>query len=322
MRYVIYGAGAVGGTIGGRLFEHGHEVVLIARGRHYEVLREGGLQLRDTRGTLRLGVPVVPHPAEVDWRAGDVVILSMKTQDTAPAVRSLVAAWDTPRAVLCAQNGVENERLAARSFAEVYGVCVMLPAAHLEPGVVGAYGAPNAGILDLGRYPHGTGDLAETVAADLEASGFSSRPDPAIMRWKYGKLLLNLGNALEAACGRGARIGELYERARSEALECFEAAGIDFVSPEEDRARRDGVMKIEVLEDEPRGGGSTWQSLARRTGTVETDYLNGEIVLLGRRHGIPTPVNELLQSVGSRMARERLAPGSLSPETLLGELGG
>jgi 2-dehydropantoate 2-reductase len=59
-------------------------------------------------------------------------------------------------------------------------------------------------------------------------------------------------------------------------------------------------------------GGSSWQSLARGTGSVEADYLNGEIVLLGRQYGVPTPVNETLQRLANTAARERRSPGSMT----------
>jgi 2-dehydropantoate 2-reductase len=66
-----------------------------------------------------------------------------------------------------------------------------------------------------------------------------------------------------------------------------------------------------------RGGGSSWQSLARSSGAIEADYLNGEIVLLGRLHGVPTPVNALLQRMANRFATERRAPGSMSEQELM-----
>jgi 2-dehydropantoate 2-reductase len=70
----------------------------------------------------------------------------------------------------------------------------------------------------------------------------------------------------------------------------------------------------------PRAGGSSWQSLTRGTGSIETDYLNGEIVLLGRLHGVPTPVNALLCRLANEMAAARRAPGGLSPEAFLAQL--
>jgi 2-dehydropantoate 2-reductase len=316
VRYVIYGAGGVGCVIGARLFESGHDVVLIARGDHLSALQARGLELRSPEETVTLPLPAVGSPAELSLGGDDVVVLAMKSQDTAPAL----AALPDDIAVICAQNGVDNERVAARRYPEVYGMCVMLPALFLEPGIVESHAGPKSGILDVGRYPIGVDDRAQAVAADLEASRFSSVADPAIMRQKYAKLLMNLGNAIEASCGSAARGGDLWTRARDEAVACFEVAGIDYASAEEDKARRGDHIRVQPVNGQHRPGGSTLQSLARGTGSVETDYLNGEIVLLGRQHGIPTPVNTLLQRTANRMARERTAPGSLTADDLLAQL--
>jgi 2-dehydropantoate 2-reductase len=60
--------------------------------------------------------------------------------------------------------------------------------------------------------------------------------------------------------------------------------------------------------------------MRRQTGNVETDYLNGEVSMLGRRVGVPTPANNLLRDVSWRMAAERAEPGSISAADLLKEL--
>lgn len=321
MRYIVFGAGAVGGVIGGRLFQHGHDVTFIARGDHGAALRERGLVLVDPAATVTLAVPTVEHPSDLEVSSDDVVVLAMKTQDTGPALAALQAVAPPDVRIGCAQNGVENERLALRCTPNVYGICVMLPASHTEPGVVVASSTPVGGILDLGRYPSGTDAMASTVARDFEASGFSARPSESIMLSKYAKLLMNLGNALEAACGDQARGSDLYRRARDEGVACLTAAGIDTASPEEDRERRGDLLRVQPVGGQTRGGGSSWQSLARGTGTIEADYLNGEIVLLGRQHGVPTPVNELLQRAANRMARDRAKPGSLTIDELTAGLG-
>ena len=131
------------------------------------------------------------------------------------------------------------------------------------------------------------------------------------MRWKYRKLLLNLGNAAQALIGAESA-GEVAERAREEGEACLRAAGIDCASVEEDRARRGEVLRIKPVEGRPYGGGSTWQSLQRGTGSIETDYLNGEVSLIGRLHGVPTPVNDLLQRLAYEAALNRQPPGRLS----------
>jgi 2-dehydropantoate 2-reductase len=69
-------------------------------------------------------------------------------------------------------------------------------------------------------------------------------------------------------------------------------------------------------------GGSSWQSLARTAGSIEADFLNGEIVLLGRLHEVPAPANALLQSLANRMARERLLPGATGEGEVLAALRG
>jgi len=62
-RYIIYGAGAIGGAIGGRLFQHGYDVVLVARGAQYTALRDPGLQLISADTTSHLAVPVADSAA-------------------------------------------------------------------------------------------------------------------------------------------------------------------------------------------------------------------------------------------------------------------
>ncbi|HWK17772.1 MAG TPA: ketopantoate reductase C-terminal domain-containing protein, partial [Solirubrobacteraceae bacterium] len=74
------------------------------------------------------------------------------------------------------------------------------------------------------------------------------------------------------------------------------------------------------IEGRPRGGGSTWQSVVRGTGSVETDYLTGEIVLRGRLIGAPTPVNELLQALARETVRDRHEPGWITAEHALARL--
>ncbi len=175
MRVVVYGAGAIGGVIGGRLAQHGHEVVLIARGAHGRALRERGLRLESPEGAVDLAIPCVERPAELSFGPDDLVLLAMKTQDTDAALDELAhAVRGRPPAVACAQNGVENERLALRRFPDVYGVCVMCPATHLEPGVVQASSSPVTGILDVGRYPSGDGAADERAAAIAAAFGSST----------------------------------------------------------------------------------------------------------------------------------------------------
>lgn len=317
MRYVIIGAGAIGGTIGGRLFQAGHEVLLVARGAHLRAMREHGLTLRTPEENLRLDVPAADSSdTGVRLRADDVLVLATKTQDTVGALDA-VMAWPVDGAdvtdlpVVCAQNGVENERIALRRFRNVYAMLVWLPATHLRPGEVLAEGTPLSGILDLGRYPSGTDETAERIAADFSASRFGVVARADAMRWKYGKLLQNLNNAIGAIFTEDEGLPALRRRAIKEGVAVLQAAGIAVTTPEESAERRGKLVERGTIDGADRQGSSSWQSLARGTGSIEADYLNGEIALLGREYGVPTPVNDALQRVARRMAVERRPPQSL-----------
>ena len=306
-RFVIFGAGAVGGVIGACLHRAGREVVLVARGAHYEAIRDCGLRFVQHGDEHVLRVDAVDTVQRLTLTADDVVVLAMKTQHTLAALDDLDAVAPAGIAIVCAQNGVENERMALRRFEHVYAMCVMCPTGHLEAGVVEAYSAPITGLLDLGRYPAGSDDRAHAIAAALQAATFESLVRPDIMRWKYTKLLMNLNNALPALFAAGTT-GELAARVRAEAVAVLERAGIEYASEAEDLARRGDKMQTRN-----RTGGSTWQSLERGTGNAETGYLNGEIVLLGRLHGVPTPENERLVALMAEASRNRRPPGSYTP---------
>ncbi len=320
MRFVVLGAGAIGGVVGGRLAQHGHDVVLVARGAHRDAIAADGLLVRSPDDEVRVPVPVVGHADELDLDIDDVVLLAVKGQDTRTALDTL-AGGPPDLAVACLQNGVDNERQVLRRTPNTYAVPVMLPGTYLEPGVVEASSAPITGILDVGRYPTGVDDRAEAISAAFASSTFSSTTNPTVMRFKWSKLLMNLGNSLEAAVGPIGRGSELYARARAEAEAVLAAAGIDCASLEEDTERRGDLISLRPIDGQRRGGGSSWQSLARGTGSIETDLLNGEIVLLGRLHDVPTPVNAMLQRVANDLARTQAPPASMTEAELLARLG-
>lgn len=322
MRYIIIGAGAVGGTIGSRLFQAGREVVLVARGAHLAAVQEHGLRFVTPEEDVRLAIPAVAGPAELGTlRPDDVLVLCVKSQDTAGVLEAWAAApvegggiAAERVAVVCAQNGVENERVALRLFEHVYGLCVWLPSQHLEPGVVGANCLPLSGILTVGRYPRGVDELITAVGADLAASRFDAPVVDDVMRWKYGKLLNNVANAVQAVADVEADpegTGRIVDLVVAEGRDVLRAAGIAFVDGPERLATQQDRMDFHEIPGMPRVGGSTWQSLARGSASVETAYLNGEIALTGRLHGVPAPVNALLHRVSAEYAAEGRAPGSM-----------
>ncbi len=305
--YVVVGAGAVGGAIGGGLALAGHHVTLVARGAHLDALRARGLTLVMPRETHVLRLPVTASVGDVALR-DRIVIVATKSQDTAAALAPIA---ERNVSIVCAQNGVANERLASERFDEVLGLVVFAPLAHLEPGVVRIHSKTTLGGLELGLWPTGTSPRAEEIVRDLAGAGFDARATADIRAWKYGKLLSNLGNVLEAIGGRAALKRPWLAPLIGEAERCLAASGEHWVSLDDLRARF-----ANVDDDGERGGGSTWQSLARGT-PLETDALNGEIVRMGHALGIPTPANEAMVALARRAETEHWAPGDHIEEITL-----
>ena len=319
VRFVVVGAGAIGGVVGGLLSRSGADVAFVARGEHRERIARDGLTVRTPAETFVVHEPVAEHPGDLGPRDDDIVLLAVKGQDTAAALEQLTAGGFGPGTPLaCLQNGVANEPAAAERFERVYGVVVMAPTVYLEPGTVEAKAGPVAAILDIGRYPDGVDDIAETVAAAFVAAGMVSEPVPDVMRWKWAKLLLNLGNAIEVVCGPEARFGDLGRAVNREGRAVLDAAGVEYASSEEDRARRGDILQ---WTPSPDSGGSTWQSVARRSPTIETDHLTGEIVRLGERVGVPTPANSVLLRRAHEIAERGSGPGRFAPSDVLAEAG-
>ncbi len=315
MHYVFYGAGAIGGSIAARLALNLCQVTLIARGAHCEQIRQFGLHYQSPSEEKRLDLDCVKHPAEIAWRPDHIVFLTMKSQDTQAALIELSRSAPADIAVICCQNGVNNEAEALRFFKNVYAMVVLLPATHLSAGSVIHTAEHPGGILDLGRFPAGIDTTCKQVASDLQTAGFLCTPDAQVMRWKYTKLLQNLGNVLQVLMGVDAHYGDLPKRLKLEALSCFRAAGIDSVSREETNKHFRQVITLKGSAAS-RGGGSTWQGVVRGNDTVETPFLNGEISYLGRTQGIATPANDTMTRLVNKMLSKDQPAGSYSLDDL------
>lgn len=321
MRYIIYGAGAIGGAIGAKLSLSGHEVILIARGSHYQAIRDEGLIYRSPAGSHKLDLPVVDHPGGIDYQADDAVFLTMKSQHTQSALDDLQRVAPSSIPVVCCQNGVANEFMAARKFTNVYAMVVMLPGSHLKPGEILHHALDVGGILDAGCFYEGLDHRIRQITTHLTDAGFSAHADPHPMRWKYAKLLQNLANSLQAVADVGGEARELRSMLIHEALDCYRAAGIQAASRDEVRERHGNLVKTGEIEGFDRGGGSSWQSLMRGTGDIESDYLNGEICLLGKLYGVPTPANETLRDLANQVARDKVQPGQYTTDQISAMIG-
>ena len=337
-RYVVIGAGAIGGALGGMLARAGVPAVLVARGRHAEVLAADGIVLRTPDGTFRTAVTTVFGAAEVRLTERDVLVFATQTQQLDAALQDWVdqpvhgshgtigTAGDLIPA-LTALNGVAAEEKALRYFRRVFGVCVWLPALHLEPGTVIVRSWPVAGQFHVARWPAAVAtaadaDLLTRLAATWSAAGIRVRTPDDVSPWKYNKLLSNLGNVVGALAADGADTAEVVAAVRREGEDVLRKAGIEFVSFETSTAARaDGPTPRHVPGWTPRTTNSTWQSLSRRTGNVETDFLNGEIVRLAHRHGTAAPLNATLARHARGAAQDGLGPGRYSTVQLAALVG-
>jgi len=320
VRIVVIGAGAIGGVVGGRLAQHDHDVALVARGHHHDLIAADGLHVHDPTSKTVVRPPLFRSVVEAEIGDGDVVLLGVKSQDTVETLRELANCVSDAVPVVCLQNGVNNEREASRLFEFVYGGVVMCPTVYLEPGHVVAYSAPTTGIIDIGRFPRGSDATVGAIVDALASSTFSSEVLHDVARWKWAKLVTNLGNAIEAVCGPPARQGPLGDVVRDEALAVLDAAGIEHATKAEDTARRADHLHLGPVDGHRRPGGSSWQSLARGAGSIETDYLNGEIVMLGRLHGVPTPANLRLQELARELLTTQRGPGTIDDRDLMSSL--
>ncbi len=324
---MIIGAGAIGVTLAAELHRSGHPVALIARGAQLQAARADGITYVRPHGHSLVKANVYGGPDELQLTGEDVLVLATKTQDAASAL----ALWsEQPVALadgtgttagaalplLTTQNGLETERVALRYFETVYGSVLVLAATYVEPGVVVAPSAPSVGIAWIGAVPDRSEPRLEAIARDLRRANLETLVVDDISRVKNAKLAMSATFVLDALY----EASELRDRAAAlvsaETREILEGAG-GLADLSDDLAQLlPRIAHQEVAGYEARGGNSTWQSLSR-SGTLETDYLNGEVVLQARLQRRAAPINQALTERIHAVQRDGLAARSLGDDDLL-----
>src|SRR5882672_10557220 len=231
MRFIIHGAGSIGSLMGARLAESGAEVILIARDAHADAINRGGLLIQSREGDRVVkGLRAVTHPRDVASNSGDVIILTVKSSRTAASIQALREAFPEETPVVCMQNGVRNEEIAAGRFLRVYGGMLGISATFMEPGRI----AHTRGeLLSISNYPLGCDDTAFQIAAWFEKAGFKATTHESIMAVKWSKLILNLNNATFAIIDKHLQLGmvtpmisNFMADVQEEGLRALDAAGI------------------------------------------------------------------------------------------------
>ncbi|MDX2045085.1 MAG: 2-dehydropantoate 2-reductase [Acidobacteriota bacterium] len=337
MRIIIHGAGAVGSLVGGWLADSGVEVALIARDAHAETVNRQGLQIKSAKGDRVVNLPAVTSPHQITPRIDDVVILTVKSSQTAASVQSLREVFPEDTPVFCLQNGVRNEELAARRFLTVYGAMAGMSVTMISPGVI-SHTLNN--VISIGNYPMGCDELGLEVAELLTKAGFRVTTHESIMAIKWSKLILNLHNATFSILDKHLQFGlaspaisRFMADVEEEGLHVLDIAGIslaDAKNPIDFTKRLDELrnktedpeklFESENMPTELRTYPSTWTDLKLKRGETEASFFNGEIILLGEKYGVPTPYNSTLLNIVETMAADGLNPGLYSIEELIDQV--
>jgi 2-dehydropantoate 2-reductase len=230
--------------------------------------------------------------------------------------------------VFCFQNGVRNEEWAAETFTNVYAGLVQISATFTEPGVVEH---TRNDVLAIGKYPSGLDGTTSSVGETLQYAGFRVTYYDAAMPRKWGKLLVNLNNALFALIDTWLQLAYTDPELRNflaatmrEGLQVIRSAGIAIeMGPGEPDAegfvRQMGAggfahLSPMDLPPERRTYPSTWQDVVLRRQSTEVEHFNGEIVRLGKKYGIPTPYNSTLLEMMRELLRRNAMPGLFTLE--------
>lgn len=311
MKYLIIGAGAIGTYIGGSLLRSGQPVIFVEREEVAARIRKNGLKIVLEEETfIANDIQVLPNFSEGIKDGVDIVIFAMKSFDTQSAIQMVKNHKDKYKAVLCLQNGVENEMDIAAALGDDYvvGGSVTSAIERLESGQAKLEKKRGIGIAS--GHP-----LAELIVVDFNVAGLNTRLYPAMMDMKWSKMLSNLlGNATSAILNMTpAEIFANPDTYKIEVLEMQEAV----------RLMRKLSLQVVNLPGVPMklliwimlklpkwisqpllgrvmgaGRGNKMPSfhidLHSGKKNLESGYLNGAISRFGHNARIATPVNDLL----------------------------
>jgi 2-dehydropantoate 2-reductase len=296
MRIAVIGAGGIGAIFGAALARSGVEVAFVARGTHLVAMRENGLRIEGDRGETLI------RPARAtDDIAGigpvDYVLLCVKLWDVESAGAQLRPIIGPDTAVVPLQNGVDAaERLISILGPEpVMGGTAFVTGSIVAPGIVrqtGTYQVMTFGELD--RRPSRRGERLRDLCATAGFEGVLS-PDVMVPIWEKFLLLIPLANVnalTRLPLGRYRADPDTWELVENSAREAEAVGRAEGVNLPPDAAER-ALATIRAMPDHHMA--SMGNDLLRGN-RLELPWLAGKIVRLGRRHGIPTPVNAFVHA--------------------------
>ncbi|AOW92705.1 2-dehydropantoate 2-reductase [Rhodococcus sp. WMMA185] len=307
IRIAVFGAGSIGCYVGGRLAAAGAAVSLIGRERIGNEIREHGLRLTDLRGAdVRVDADAVSFATDFDSvDTPDLVIVCVKSADTAEVAATLASAIDPGSVVMSAQNGLGNADALREAIPENVVLAAMVPFNVVRRGP-GHFHQGSEGDLEIERHR-----AVDGFASSFAAAGLPLREHDEFRAVQWAKLLLNLNNPVNALSDLPLR-EELSQRpfrrafalAQREALDLLAARGIAVAKltplPPHWIPRLldvpDWLFRVagsRMLAIDPHARSSMWDDLeaGRRT---EVDWISGEVVRLAESAGTDAPVNARL----------------------------
>jgi 2-dehydropantoate 2-reductase len=233
MKIGIAGTGAVGGYIGGMLALANHRVVFLSRGTNLLVMQKRGLKIKSSVDEVIIHKEFT-HSMDT-FSDVDLIILSVKSNDTINIARQLRQNISSSTPVLLMQNGVSNEEIAMEYFDStcLYTAAVYLTSRMSEPGIIEMTGKPR---LTIGSLESGNVEEAKSLAHLFNEAGIQAKTSSNIMRAKWKKLLWNVTfNPLSAYAGvtvgqiiNEPELREIAERALVEGMQIASHKGFCF----------------------------------------------------------------------------------------------
>ncbi len=316
----VAGAGSIGCFVGGMCAAAGRRVALLARPRVIGEIEEGGLRLTGFDGFERRIAPNALTMSEDPsvFRDAGAVLVTVKSADTADIADIIAKHAPMDAVIVSLQNGVGNVPVLRARLPGRRVLAAMVPFNVTAPQPA-RYHRATSGDIVIEADEAGT-------AARLSVPGLKMRATGNIAGVQWGKLLVNLNNALNALSGLPLRqqLGQrawrnLFADQMAEGLMAIRAEGIRPVSPTPVPASwtphllrlpdtifaalLGGTLKID-----PEARSSMWEDLSRGRRT-EIDYLQGVIVEIADRHGLPVPISRRVVA----LVRDAEADGKGSP---------
>jgi len=191
MKFVILGAGSLGSIYGGMLDIAGHDVTLVARGKHYEALKNEGLTIMTPEGDINRRLNVVSTPNRVE--AADVALLTVKSRDTESILKTSTHLFGKTL-FISLQNAAEKDELLSRyaGSSHVIGGVSTVGATLTKPGIVD-YTA--IGYNWLGEIPKGRSERVKEIVEILNQARIPTDHAANITEIKWAKLIVYCANA-------------------------------------------------------------------------------------------------------------------------------